>query len=145
MRFIRSYGDPGFGGGAIQAFSISADENCETVKEAAAFTWATSGDKALRVAPEQPIIVWASTNYLTSAGVSMINGAAVGSLKDNICKSAVSFAPIRDHAYDVRQASTLRNPNCGIEIIDRATGAVASGVKILPTPSCREAEKGTAG
>jgi hypothetical protein len=137
MRFLRTFGDPGFGGGATQQFALSADENCESVQETALFNWATSGENVLRVTADTPTIIWAHTNYLSPGSMSVINGAAVGTLNEKMCSSAVTFTPLLGHTYDVRQPSMPRNPVCPLEIIDRATGAPAPGVKVQADPKCR--------
>ncbi len=141
MRFVRSFGDPGFGGGANQSYSVSTDENCSSARDAGSFSWATGSEKILRMTPDQPTLIWGYTVYYLPNGMSFVNGTPVSNLSHDGCRSVVRFTPERDHAYDVRQPTAPRSPGCALEIIDRSTGKPAAAVEVLKLDACIEAGK----
>lgn len=132
MKFLKSFSDPGFGGGAGNSYSLSADENCSTVRDAGRFAWPSGDENVLRVVPGAPTIVWAKTDYWLPEGQQLVLYT---------CGTAVRFTPERDHAYDVRQPTKPRIPGCQVEVVDRATGAPPPDVTRLNLNECIDPAK----
>ena len=128
LRLLKSYGDAGFAGSALQGYSLSTDETCKTTRDAATFSWTTGDEKVVRVAPDKPILVWASTNYF--------RGDTIKS-----CVSVMRFTPQSGHAYDVSQPTTTVSPGCAATIIDRATGVSPPWTEFVRARACVEEGK----
>lgn len=132
VTFSKSYEGLTLGVAATQIYSLSSDGSCEDLKRATWFTWTKGAETTLRITPDVPVYVYAGTNYISTASVSMVGNTPVANVAEDICIDAVSFTPESGHSYAVKQPSHFRVPGCRIQITDKATGAAVADIKPAP-------------
>lgn len=106
-----------------RSFDSADCSNNDSSAQIAAFSWATSPTKTVRVTSDRPFFFRASTQTFGTAQTYQGTSLTVGS-----CSTMNSFTPKQGHSY--RVSPTGKNATCEVEIVDTTTGELEPSSQI---------------